>query len=179
MTTSLLLAFNLVPFLERSTSDPIRSAMLSKQLYSQRSALFRTVRCCSSDGGEIFSRKGCTPSTLLVATRDDDASLKIAEALITGYDVWEPWNVSDFVGDVWRSRRSSVYLWLRTDSMLHHDHVDEAFTQRTGIRLTDLIFVSRHQSSSGNPSLTVHPIGNPGAALQLERCPGRLKSPDS
>lgn len=124
-------------------------------------------RCCSIDlRADVHGKSPALPHTLVVATRDDKASMNMANALLGRLEAWKPWVVSGIVGDLWKSQTSPVYLWLRTDSMLYHDHVDAEFTKHTGIELTDLIFVSRHQSSSGNPSLTVHPIGNPGMHLR-------------
>jgi hypothetical protein len=155
MAVAKAFAFNIVGLLTNPTG---RSVAFFSNFKPQRSIVQRSR---SINLNANFHAKS-TPTTLVVATRDDKASENMANALLHRYEVWEPWIVRGIVGDLWKSRASPVYLWLRQDSMLYHDHVDEEFTKHTGIELTDLIFVSRHQSSSGNPSLTVHPIGNPG-----------------
>lgn len=53
----------------------------------------------------------------------------------------------------------SVYLWQMEDDMVYLDGVDERFEAATGSAPSELIFVSRHASDSGKPTLTVHPIG--------------------
>jgi hypothetical protein len=53
----------------------------------------------------------------------------------------------------------SVYMWQMEDDMVYLDGVDERFQAATGSAPSELIFVSRHASDSGKPTLTVHPIG--------------------
>ena len=53
----------------------------------------------------------------------------------------------------------SVYMWQMEDDMVYLDGVDERFQAATGSTPSELIFVSRHASDSGKPTLTVHPIG--------------------
>ncbi|HIM33672.1 MAG TPA: hypothetical protein EYI97_04220 [Candidatus Poseidoniales archaeon] len=47
---------------------------------------------------------------------------------------------------------------------LHAEHVDREWEELTGEAPECIAFLSRHKSASGRPSLTVHPVGNWGAA---------------
>ncbi len=42
---------------------------------------------------------------------------------------------------------------------LFSDHVDEK-ARKFGVKVDDVVFMSRHSAASGMPTLTVHPIGN-------------------
>ena len=157
MSAAKLFAFHFIPFFSKPAARAVRYPVIQQLERLRAKAIWNSRSLQQTASNEVT-----VPSTLLVATHDDRASISMAHALLEHGDLWEPVQNTAIVGDVWQSKGSSVYLWIRTDSMLHHDFIDEAFTSHTGIELTDMIFISRHQSSSGSPALTVHPIGNPG-----------------
>eukprot|EP00930_Biecheleria_cincta_P006319 TRINITY_DN107309_c0_g1_i1.p1 TRINITY_DN107309_c0_g1~~TRINITY_DN107309_c0_g1_i1.p1 ORF type:complete len:376 (+),score=56.12 TRINITY_DN107309_c0_g1_i1:150-1277(+) len=102
-------------------------------------------------------------STLLVATEADLASMTLLQGLLnhSAFD-WEACGASK-----WRARsiQDEVYLWHRSERLSELNGIDEEWS--SSVRpLTDMIFLSRHQASSGKPSLTVHPIGNPRRDLE-------------
>src|SRR2546430_10643716 len=47
---------------------------------------------------------------------------------------------------------------------LDRDHLDRDLESSFNERVDLVIYLSKHRSESGRPSLTVHPIGNPGVA---------------
>ncbi len=166
MSLAKIFAFNFVPLLAKPVINPFeRSGCHSLRrlgAFCGPAVLsFKTFRCCSTN--DAFAKQESNgPTTLIVATRDDKASLSMANALLSDSELWEPLLCYETIRDLWRCRTSPVYLWLRSDSMLYHDNLDDDFTRSTGVSITDIIFISRHQSASGSPALTVHPIGNPG-----------------
>ena len=62
-------------------------------------------------------------------------------------------------GKVWHHSRSLVHLWWRNESHLFSNNVDDRYTKSTGFEISEVLFLSRHVSASGLPSLTLHAIG--------------------
>lgn len=56
---------------------------------------------------------------------------------------------------------------------LYRDHLDRDLAAAFGEPFDLIVYLSKHQSGSGRPSLTVHPVGNPRAA-DLGGRPGSL-----
>ncbi len=161
MSFAKIFAFHFVPFLAKPMIKPLIFDRNSCQRLKSISPFrVNSIRSCCTQNE--FTQGSIGPTTLIVATRDDKASLTMANALLSDTDLWEPLLCFETIRDLWRCRTSPVYLWLRSDSMLYHDDLDDDFTRCTGVSITDIIFISRHQSASGSPALTVHPIGNPG-----------------
>lgn len=57
-----------------------------------------------------------------------------------------------------------IYLLSISDRKITHEHLDKEIQKNLGISPTQFIYISRHTSETGQPSLTVHPIGNYGTA---------------
>ena len=96
----------------------------------------------------------------LVASEADEASLHQRDELL-GLTSWS--RESRFAGhEAWRLR--GLILVTIPELHLNRDHLDRdlesAFNERTDL----LVYLSKHRSETGRPSLTVHPIGNPAEA---------------
>ena len=109
-------------------------------------------------------------ATLLVASRTDPASVVLANSLLQHNDVWEKLSIKDKdnndKNDVLAKYNGNgkFYLWLQDKRLLDINHVNNVFESRCNLSpnaIGDVIFLSRHSAASGNPSLTVHPIGVP------------------
>tara|TARA_B100001094_G_scaffold318998_1_gene363248 strand:- start:520 stop:1299 length:780 start_codon:yes stop_codon:yes gene_type:complete len=50
-------------------------------------------------------------------------------------------------------------MWWMKDGCLWENDLDKRWEEETGEIPTEIIFPSRHSAASGNPSLTLHPIG--------------------
>lgn len=50
------------------------------------------------------------------------------------------------------------------DSKINHENLDREVEDELGVKPLQVIFISRHKSKTGEPSLTVHPVGNYGEA---------------
>lgn len=97
---------------------------------------------------------------LLVCARSDSASVNIRDRLLE-LGGWED------SGRLFRGRP----MWARSEAVLVeiegpsiHDEALDADIQATELPVMDVWFLSRHRAASGQPSLTVHPVGNHGAA---------------
>ena len=93
---------------------------------------------------------------ILVASRADPASMNIRDRLLeTG--LWEKTNRSFRYAPVW-SRSETVLVEVAGPSI--HDEALDGDLKATGLPIMDVWFLSKHAAKSGQPSLTVHPIGN-------------------
>jgi len=97
---------------------------------------------------------------LLVASREDPASAVQREALLR-IARWE--DAGEFAGRP-AVRHGEHVLVEISDLHLYHDHMDREARAVLGGTPEVVVFLSKHVSRSGTPSLTVHPIGNPGPA---------------
>lgn len=97
---------------------------------------------------------------LLVASRKDTASLNIAKQILNHY----PFSVTGetfqenptFSADI---NEKKVTLIMLNDEAVNAQHLPDSFTN-----LSLIVFISRHSSTSGTPTLSVHTPGNLGEA---------------
>ena len=104
----------------------------------------------------------------MLVSRADPASVTIRDALLD----LAPWEeVGAFQG--LPVRRHGELLMAEVEPLhLHGDHVDRALRE-AGFSFDVVLFASKHKAESGKPALTVHPIGNWGAA-DFGGLPGRV-----
>lgn len=107
-------------------------------------------------------------TVLVLVSRADPASLTIRDALLD----MERWKeVGSFEGLPVRARDG--FLMVETPRLhLECDLLDRRLKEG-GLRFDAVLVASKHKAESGKPALTVHPIGNPGAA-DFGGLPGRL-----
>jgi D-aminoacyl-tRNA deacylase len=97
---------------------------------------------------------------LLVASRKDTASLNIAKHILNRY----PFSVTgetfqetpSFSADI--NRKKVTFITLNEEA-INAQHLPDSFAN-----LSLIVFISRHSSASGKPTLSVHTPGNFGAA---------------
>ena len=107
-------------------------------------------------------------TTLLLVSRPDPASVNIRDALLD-METWK--EVATFEGLPVRERPG--FLMVETSQLhLECDLLDRRLKQ-AGLRFDAILVASKHKAESGKPALTVHPIGNLGAA-EFGGLPGRL-----
>ena len=96
---------------------------------------------------------------LVLVSRADPASVTIRDALLD----MDPWkDAGAFEGLPVRERPG--FLMVETDRLhLECDLLDRRL-RAAGLAFDAILVASRHKAESGKPALTVHPIGNPGAA---------------
>jgi D-aminoacyl-tRNA deacylase len=97
---------------------------------------------------------------LLVASRKDTASLNIAKQILNHY----PFSVTGetfqekpiFSADI--NRKKVTFIMLNEEAV-NAQHLPDSFAH-----LSLIVFISRHSSTSGTPTLSVHTPGNLGEA---------------
>lgn len=94
-------------------------------------------------------------SRLLVCSEADLPSVNMRSALMS-MGGWEDLGGTD---DARFSAKDDTFMMSIGDMHIRHDNLDreaEAF----GIRVDDVVVMSKHSAKSGRPALTAHPIGN-------------------
>ena len=116
------------------------------------------------------------PVKLVVASLRDEASVAIRTELLE-LPGWRASLRGSFAGtEVFEHRDGGFVLVTIRDLHLDHDAIDYEASTALGLDPGDLeavIFLSKHRAESGMRSLTVHPLGNFGAA-DLGGRPGTL-----
>ncbi len=101
---------------------------------------------------------------VLISSTQDIASTNIKKGLLDLAD-WEEIDmffhhpVYNFEG------KKDVVLITINDKKITHEHLEQEIKQHVNITPSKAIFLSRHRSKSGEPTLTTHPIGNYHEAL--------------
>ncbi|MHB8632689.1 MAG: D-aminoacyl-tRNA deacylase [Thermoplasmatota archaeon] len=107
---------------------------------------------------------------VLVCNRSDAASVNIRDRLLEGGD-WELTGARFRRAVVWGQ---SEAILIEVEGPTVTDEALAADLEATGLPLRDAWFLSRHRAASGQPSLTVHPIGNHAPVAQLGGRPSAL-----
>ncbi len=104
-----------------------------------------------------------------VASQEDEASLNQKRALLT----LAPWrDAPGFEGSACFRRDDTLLVSMR-EHHLYRDHLDRDLAAAFQVPVELVVYLSKHRSESRTPSLTVHPVGNPGSA-ELGGRPGTL-----
>lgn len=97
---------------------------------------------------------------VFVASEADEASLNQRTALLS----LAPWREGPTFEGSPTFRREGVVLVSIREHHLYRDHLDRDLSAAFGEPIELVVYLSKHRSESRTPSLTVHPVGNPGAA---------------
>ena len=92
---------------------------------------------------------------LIAVNGDDIASTNQAKFLLEN----NPWEQRDDVETHPSYAIGNVRMWFLPKRILWEDHLDQRWCNATGENVTEVIFPSRHAAVSGQPCLTLHPIG--------------------
>jgi D-aminoacyl-tRNA deacylase len=104
-----------------------------------------------------------------VASQEDEASLNQKRALLA----LAPWRDAPAFEGSPSYRRDDALLVSIREHHLYRDHLDRDLAAAFEGPVDLVVYLSKHRSESRTPSLTVHPVGNPGAA-ELGGRPGTL-----
>ena len=99
----------------------------------------------------------------IVASKEDPASMNIKNCLLENSE----WEISSlFQGNETyvNSKNKEIAIITINDRKIFHEDLDEEIKKEFGTVPELALFVSRHTSKSGKPSLTTHPVGNYGKA---------------
>jgi D-aminoacyl-tRNA deacylase len=109
------------------------------------------------------------PVRVLVASEADVASVNQRAALLA----LAPWRQGPAFEGSPTHRRADLVLVSIAEHHLYRDDLDRDLAAALGEPIDLIIYLSKHRSESRTPSLTVHPVGNPGGA-ELGGRPGTL-----
>ncbi|MEE8565249.1 MAG: D-aminoacyl-tRNA deacylase [Candidatus Thermoplasmatota archaeon] len=103
-------------------------------------------------------------TVLIIASNKDPASINIKNCLLK-QSQWE--NINTFYENkVYKNiKNQNLIIITINDRKILHDNIDTEVQKNLGLKPKLAIFISRHTSKTGNPTLTLHPIGNYGEAL--------------
>ena len=102
-------------------------------------------------------------TVLIIASTKDPASINIKKNLLK-QSSWE--EIDEFYENaVYRhSNMKDIIMVTINDRKITHENLDKEVEEKLGIKPKQAIFISRHTSKTGKPTLTTHPIGNYGVA---------------
>jgi D-aminoacyl-tRNA deacylase len=102
-------------------------------------------------------------TVLLVASAEDPASTNIKNSLLE-QTTWNEHGTFYNTPVYHHSSLKNLVLVTIPDKKIHHENIDLEVHDQLNITPKLAIFLSRHRSKMGDPTLTVHPIGNYGDA---------------
>jgi len=102
-------------------------------------------------------------TVLIVSSTIDLASTNIKKSLLD-QSTWDKNGTFNDNAIYRHSTMKDIVIVTINDSKIRHEHLDKEIKEELGMVPKQAIFVSRHQSKTGEPTLTVHPIGNYGKA---------------
>jgi len=98
-------------------------------------------------------------TVLIVSSNEDAASTNIKKGLLEQSE----WDEVDtfFNNPVYKhSKMEDVIIVTINDSKIKHENLEQEVLEKLELKPKQTIFLSRHRSKTGEPTLTVHPIGN-------------------
>jgi len=106
---------------------------------------------------------------LIISSEADTASINLRNRLLE----MSEWNddgefdnrtIWELVNDSGDFCKKGTRLITIEELHIHAEGIDKKWINQTNLNIENIVFLSRHKAASGRPSLTVHPIGNWGAA---------------
>ena len=106
---------------------------------------------------------------LIISSEADTASINLRDRLL-GMSKWKEdgefgnrtiWKLINDYGDFCKKDTRLITI---EELHIHAEGIDKKWINQTNLNIENIVFLSRHKAASGRPSLTVHPIGNWGAA---------------
>jgi D-aminoacyl-tRNA deacylase len=102
-------------------------------------------------------------SVFIISSTEDPAGTNIKKCLLNLAE----WNEYDTFRDqpiLINPSLDDIFLITINERTIYQEHLDKEITSKLGISPELIVFLSRHTSKMGKPTLTVHPIGNFGSA---------------
>lgn len=112
---------------------------------------------------QCFTCQGEKITVLIVSSLKDPASINIKKEILEQSD-WD--EINSFKGNpVFKhSTLKDIVMVTIEDRKITHENLEKEVEEQLGIKTKLTIFLSRHRSKTGEPTLTTHPIGNYGEA---------------
>jgi D-aminoacyl-tRNA deacylase len=102
-------------------------------------------------------------TVLIISSNLDPASINIKNHLLN-QTKWEKINTFSQNPVYQHSQMNNIIMITINDRKITHENLGEEVKEKLKIDPKQAIFISRHTSKTGEPTLTVHPIGNYGKA---------------
>ena len=100
--------------------------------------------------------------TLIVSSTEDPASTNMKKYLLIDYN-WS--EIEEMFGHaVYSSDDLNSIIVTIDDRHIRHEEIDKEVEDHLGIKIHQMVTVSRHRSKTGEPTLSTHPLGNFGEA---------------
>ena len=98
-------------------------------------------------------------TVVLIASNEDPAGINIKKGLLK-LDEWEEYDkFHDNI--IYRNTdMKNIYIITINTRTIKHENLDIEISKKTDINPKIAIFITRHRSKSGEPTLTTHPVGN-------------------
>lgn len=102
-------------------------------------------------------------TVLIVSSTKDPASNNIKKKLLeqSKWDQIDTFNKNTVYK---HSSLKDVVIITINDRKITHENLEKEIEEKLGLKPKQAIFISRHRSKTGEPTLTTHPIGNYGEA---------------
>ncbi len=98
-------------------------------------------------------------SVFIISSNEDIASTNIKKGLLAQSN----WDEIDSLFDnpVYKNLNiKEIFIVTINDSKIKHENLEKEILEKLNLKPKQVIFVSRHRSKTGSPTLTTHPIGN-------------------
>ena len=102
-------------------------------------------------------------TVLIISSNIDPASVNIKNHLLK-QTKWEEINTFNQNPVYQHTEIKNIIMITINDRKITHENLEEEVKEKLEIKPRQAIFISRHTSKTGEPTLTVHPIGNYGTA---------------
>jgi D-aminoacyl-tRNA deacylase len=102
-------------------------------------------------------------SVFIISSIEDPAGTNIKQHLLNLAE-WVEYDTFRDQSILISSSFDDIFLITIAERTIYQEHLDREIAEMLGVTPELIIFLSRHSSKMGKPSLTVHPIGNYGSA---------------
>ena len=102
-------------------------------------------------------------TVLIISSTEDPASTNIKNSLLE-QTTWEEHGTFYNTPVFTHTSMNNLVIVTIPDKKIRHENIDTEIYEQLHIEPKIAIFLSRHRSKMGEPTLTVHPIGNYGDA---------------
>jgi len=102
-------------------------------------------------------------TVLIISSNEDPAGCNIKKGLLKQAE-WQEINTFEENPVYQHSNMDKLTMITINDETIRHENLEEQVKQQLGITPKQAVFITRHRSKTGDPTLTTHPIGNYGEA---------------
>ena len=102
-------------------------------------------------------------TVLIISSTLDPASVNIKENLLK-QSSWDEINTFNENIVYRHSTMKDIVIATIKDRKITHENLEKEIQEKLGLKPRQAIFISRHRSKTGEPTLSTHPIGNYGEA---------------